>query len=193
MIYIANVFGFLRQAGKMKMHLNINRKEAFELKDLILPFTMQPDRFLTVNLILLLAEVLPSLPLTVLSYRTETMESLFFSLAASLVQSLIGLILSLFFGLSNYLLLDNPEMGAIESLKISFRLMKGNKGRYFYITLSFIPLTIACVFTCYIGLLWLEPYIANTMALFYMVVTGEIDNTRPKEEQPMQEMPFNYM
>ena len=177
----------------MKMHLNINRKEAFELKDLILPFTMQPDRFLTVNLILLLAEVLPSLPLTVLSYRTETMESLFFSLAASLVQSLIGLILSLFFGLSNYLLLDNPEMGAIESLKISFRLMKGNKGRYFYITLSFIPLTIACVFTCYIGLLWLEPYIANTMAHFYMDVTGEIDNPRPKEEPPMQEQPFNYM
>ena len=100
MIYIVNLFVSLLQAGNMKMHLNINRKEAFELKDLILPFTMQPDRFLTVNLILLLAEVLPSLPLTVLSYRTETMESLFFSLAASLVQSLIGLILSLFFGLS---------------------------------------------------------------------------------------------
>src|SRR5699024_5061672 len=174
MIYIVNLFVSLLQAGNMKMHLNINRKEAFELKDLILPFTMQPDRFLTVNLILLLAEVLPSLPLTVLSYRTETMESLFFSLAASLVQSLIGLILSLFFGLSNYLLLDNPEMGAIESLKISFRLMKGNKGRYFYITLSFIPLTIACVFTCYIGLLWLHPYIADTMAHSYIASTGEI-------------------
>ena len=56
MIYIVNLFVSLLQAGNMKMHLNINRKEAFELKDLILPFTMQPDRFLTVNLILLLAE-----------------------------------------------------------------------------------------------------------------------------------------
>lgn len=193
MIYIVNLFVSLLQAGYMKMHLNINRKKAFELKDLILPFTMQPDRFLAVNLILLLAEVLPSLPLTVLSYRTETIESLLFSLGASLVQSLIGLILSLFFGMSNYLLLDNPEMGAIESLKISFRLMKGNKGRYFYITLSFIPLTIACIFTCYIGLLWLEPYIANTMAHFYMDVTGELDNPGPKEEPPVQEQPFNYM
>ena len=84
-------------------------------------------------------------------------------------------------------------MGAIESMKISCRLMKGNKGRYFYISLSFLPLYIACIFTCYIGLLWLEPYIANTMAHFYMDVTGEIDNPRQKEEPHMQEQPFNYM
>lgn len=43
MIYIVNLFVSLLQAGNMKMHLNINRKEAFELKDLILPFTMQPE------------------------------------------------------------------------------------------------------------------------------------------------------
>ena len=71
------------------------------------------------------------------------MASLAYSLGGSMIVSLVGLILSLFFGLSNYLLLDNPQMGAIESMKISCRLMKGNKGRYFYISLSFLPLNIA--------------------------------------------------
>ena len=55
------------------------------------------------------------------------MASLAYSLGGSMIVSLVGLILSLFFGLSNYLLLDNPQMGAIESMKISCRLMKGTK------------------------------------------------------------------
>lgn len=188
MIYIVNLFVSLLQAGYMKMQLNMNRKISFELKDLILPFTIQPDRFLTVNLILLLVEVVFSMPLNVLSYRVQGMESLLFSLSGSMVQALIGFILSLFFGLSNYLLLDNPQMGAIESLKISCRLMHGNKGRYFYISLSFIPLMIACVFTCYIGFLWLEPYIANTMAHFYMDVIGELDNPGAGKESAAQDI-----
>ena len=194
MIYIVSLFISLFQAGYMKLLLNMNRKEPFSLKDLISPFTLQPDRFLTVNLILLLAEVLLSLPLDILSYRTSGMTSLSFSLGGSLIAALVGLILSLFFGLSNYLLLDNPQMGAIESMKVSCRLMKGNRGRYFYITLGFIPLSVACIFTCYIGLLWLEPYIANTRAHFYMDVTGELDNPGPKEDPPVQEQSFNsYM
>ena len=132
-----------------------------------------------VNLILLLGEVVLSLPLDILSYRTDGLESLGFSLGATLIQALVNLLLSLFFGLSNYLLLDNPEMGAIEAMKTSCRLMKGNKGRYFYINLSFIPLEVICIFTCYIGYLWLEPYIQNTFAHFYMDVTGELDHPRP--------------
>ena len=148
MIYIVSLFVSLLQAGYMKLLLNMNRKALFSLRDLISPFTVQPDRFLTVNLILLLVELLFSLPLDVLSYRTSGMASLAYSLGGSMIVSLVGLILSLFFGLSNYLLLDNPQMGAIESMKISCRLMKGNKGRYFYISLSFLPLYIACIFTC---------------------------------------------
>ena len=132
-----------------------------------------------------------SLPLDVLSYRTSGIASLAYSLGGSMIVSLVGLILSLFFGLSNYLLLDNPQMGAIESMKISCRLMKGNKGRYFYISLSFLPLYIACIFTCYIGLLWLEPYMADTRAHFYMDITGELDAPSPQEEPPVQEQPIN--
>ena len=194
MIYIVSLFVSLLQAGYMKLLLNMDRKEPFSLKDMISPFTIQPDRFLTVNLILLLVEVLISLPLDVLSYRTDGTVSLAFSLGGSMTAALVGFVLSIFFGLSNYLLLDNPQMSAIESMKTSCRLMKGNKGRYIYISLSFLPLFIACFFTCYIGLLWLDPYITNTRAHFYMDITGELDEPETREETPVQEQPFNgYM
>ena len=84
MLYIVSLFISVLQAGYMKMHLNINRKEPYDLKNLIQPFTMQPDRFLTLNLILLLGEVVLSLPLDILSYRTDGLESLGFSLGATL-------------------------------------------------------------------------------------------------------------
>lgn len=92
-----------------------------------------------------------------------------------LIQALVNLIVSTFFGLANYLLLDNPDMGAIAALKESLCLMKGNKGRYLYIQFSFLPLYLASVFTCYIGMLWLIPYMQTTMAYFYMDVAGELD------------------
>ena len=59
--------------------------------------------------------------------------------------------------------------------------MKGNKWRYFYINLSFIPLLLASMLTCYIGLLWLMPYMEATMAAFYLDLKGEFD----KKEEPV--------
>lgn len=79
------------------------------------------------------------------------------SLVGMLIRSLVSIVLAAFFGLANYLLLDYPEMGAMQALKESLRLMKGNKGRYVHLYLSFLPLTIVCIFTCYIGILWLLP------------------------------------
>ena len=94
MLYIMSLFVSVLQAGYMKMHLNLSRKEPYDLKNLVQPFTMQPDRFLTLNLILLLGEVVLSLPLNILSYRTDGLESLGFSLGAALIQSLVNLLLS---------------------------------------------------------------------------------------------------
>ena len=47
-------------------------------------------------------------------------------------------------------------------------MMKGSKGRLFYIDLTFVPLMLLCVLTCGIGLLWLMPYMQATKANFYL-------------------------
>lgn len=179
LLYMLSLLIALCNAGYAKMLLHMNRRQPYTIGNLFYVFSHNPDRFLVVNLLFLLVRILPGLPLDILSYTTsDATASMVFSLLVILVQGLIGLVLSLFFGLANYLLLDNPEMGAIASLKESLRLMKGNKGRYLYIQLSFLPLTLASVFTCYIGLLWLIPYMQTTMAYFYMDVIGEPDTPK---------------
>lgn len=182
LIFIVSLLLSLVTAGQKYMMLNLVRKKEYGLKDLFYAFSHHPDRFLALNFLLLLAGVLVSLPFDILSYSASEYDAALLSLASLMASSLISIFLTMFFGLGNYLLLDNLDMSAIEALKESARLMKGNKKRLIMIDLSFIPLTLLCCFTCYIGLLWLMPYIDATNVCFYMDVTGEID--RPADEIP---------
>ena len=63
---------------------------------------------------------------------------------------------------------------AADHLKISRQIMKGNKGRLFYIYLSFIGLQILCLLSLGIRSLWVYPYQSQTLVIFYLDVVGEI-------------------
>ena len=53
--------------------------------------------------------------------------------------------------------------------------MAGNVGRLIYIALSFIPLGILGIMSCYIGFLFVVPYIQATLVFFYLDLIGEYD------------------
>lgn len=186
-LYMISLLIALVMSGFKYIMLNINRRKIFTMGDLFYAFSHHPDRFLVVNLIFLLAEIAASLPFTILSYKTPAegigTNILLISAAGTLASTLISFILSLFFGMTEYLLLDNENMGAMEALREALHMMKGNKGRFFYINLSFLPLLLVCFFTCYLGLLWLEPYMQATFAFFYMELIGELDRPEPIPEE----------
>ena len=51
---------------------------------------------------------------------------------------------------------------------MSRQIMKGHKGRLFYISISFLPLYLLGIFSFFIAFLWLLPYTNTVMANFYM-------------------------
>ena len=63
--------------------------------------------------------------------------------------------------------------------------MKGHKGRYFYISVSFLPLALLCLVTFGIGFLWLAPYMGMTFANFYvdLMQTYAAGSTKKGEEE----------
>ena len=61
-----------------------------------------------------------------------------------------------------------------EAMKESLEMMHGNFGRYLMLKISFIPLMFLSVFTFYIALLWIFPYMAMTEVMFYRDLTGEL-------------------
>lgn len=94
------------------------------------------------------------------------------SLIAASVLLLVGMVIyipvSLGLSQSFYLMLDYPDRTAKEILSLSFRVMKGQKCRLFWLQLSFLPLMLLCICSFGIGFLWLTPYMQTTYAYYFL-------------------------
>ena len=80
----------------------------------------------------------------------------------SLLLIIPGIIKSLSYSMSYFILLDNPDMSANDARKESMEMMDGNKGKLFRIYLSFIGWYILSLFTFGILLLFTRPYVRMT-------------------------------
>ncbi|MBC8060684.1 MAG: DUF975 family protein [Clostridiaceae bacterium] len=85
----------------------------------------------------------------------------------SLLLIVPGVIAALSYSMSFYILNDNSEMSAMEALSASKEMMMGYKSKLFMMMLLFAGLSILSVITCFIGMLWITPYMQTSMANFY--------------------------
>ena len=85
-----------------------------------------------------------------------------------------GIIAAIRYSMSFYILADNPEIGIMEAIAESKRMMQGNKWKFFCLNLSFIGWIILSCFTLGIGLLWLLPYMEVSIVAFYDITNGSL-------------------
>lgn len=78
-----------------------------------------------------------------------------------------GIIAAYRYSMSFYILYDNPNIGAMEALDLSKKIMIGNKWKLFCLHFSFIGWAILSILTLGIGFLWLVPYMNTAVANFY--------------------------
>ncbi len=78
-----------------------------------------------------------------------------------------GIIASLRYSMSFYILSDNPEIKPMAAIRQSKKMMYGYKWKYLCLLLSFFGWFLLCILTIGIGLLWLIPYVRTTTANFY--------------------------
>lgn len=72
-----------------------------------------------------------------------------------------------------YIIIEKEDIGLIEAMKLSAKIMKGNKWKYFVLQLSFIGWAILSIITLGIGFLWLIPYVTLASTNFYKNLTVE--------------------
>ena len=84
--------------------------------------------------------------------------------------------------LSQYILYDNPDMNSKSIVEKSEELMVGHKWAWFWLPITFIGWLILSVFTLYIGLLWVLPYMQVALIIFYEELAGNT-NSPAKEEK----------
>lgn len=93
----------------------------------------------------------------------------------SLLLFVPGIIKSLSYAMTNYILVDRPELSANEAINLSKDMMYGHRFDLFYLYLSFAGWYILCIFTFGIGTLWLMPYIQTAQASFYLDVKEDYE------------------
>ncbi|MDR3356841.1 MAG: DUF975 family protein [Spirochaetaceae bacterium] len=78
-----------------------------------------------------------------------------------------GIIKCFSYSMAFYILKDNPEIGALEAITQSRKMMNGYKGKLFGLYMSFIGWALLCCLSLGIGFLWLVPYVSLSLANFY--------------------------
>jgi len=85
-----------------------------------------------------------------------------------------GIIVGLGLTLVPYILAENPDMGAMDIIKMSWNKMKGHKWEYFVLVLSFIGWFLLDVLTLGIaGIFYIHPYAYQTFANYCDKVLAE--------------------
>jgi uncharacterized membrane protein len=116
-------------------------------------------------------DLFSAFPLTLKIIGLEILMGIFIYLW-SLLFIIPGIVAAYRYRLAPYLLLDNPEMGPLECIRESKRLMSGNKGKLFVRDLSFIGWQILCAITFGILSIWKMPYIQLSYVRFYELLSG---------------------
>lgn len=183
-------------AGLNYMYLNIARGKAYSLNDLFYFYKHHPDRVIVASFFLAVLNLLTMLPYTLYGNMNTPAQGasvetqiawLYTSLLLMLVGMIVFQILCIPLEMSYYILADRPEVTGTEALKESIEMMHGNWGRYLMLKVSYLPLMFLSVFTLYIALLWILPYLAMTETMFYRDLLGEITLQKQEEERNAQE------
>ena len=174
------------------MYLNIARGKAYSLNDLFYFYRHHPDRVIVAGFFMAVLNLLTMLPYTIYSNANlpgedASVEVLITWLYTGAVLMIVGMIvyqiLVIPLEMTYYILADKPELKSTEAMKESLEMMHGNFGRYLMLKISFIPLMFLSVFTFYIALLWIFPYMAMTEVMFYRDLTGELKVQKEEEER----------
>lgn len=91
----------------------------------------------------------------------------------SLLLIVPGIIKTYEYAMIPYILADNPGISAKEAFAMSKDMMTDNKWRFFVLQISFIGWELLCIFTCGIGILFLNPYYLMANAVFYRELKGD--------------------
>ncbi|MGN0311408.1 MAG: DUF975 family protein [Lachnospiraceae bacterium] len=197
-IFIIAMVSTALAAGVYAVHLNLARGTKPSVSMIFSQLKCRPDRYIVVTFLLSLIGTVCVVPGTILccmgiglmteSTSTTTIGILVAGIALFIGGIVLCIFLSLRFSLTILLLVDHSDMGAITSMKESFHLMKGNCGRFLYISFSFIPMMLLVLLSFGIAALWIQPYIEQVTCWFYLDVSGEIDRKQEEERRMEEEM-----
>lgn len=169
--FVIGLFSGIFSAGQAYIYLNISCGRYCKASDVFYGFKNHPDKALLLQLVISAISMGCMLPSYLISLIWSYTGSMILILPACILL-IIGTIISVYFSLALsqvfYLLLDFPDYSVKQILSLSMKIMKGHKGRLFYILVSFLPFYLLGVLSCGAAYLWILSYQNATTANFYL-------------------------
>lgn len=173
LLFAVSVFTGLLSSGSAYFYLKIVTGHPAAVSDVFYGFHMDPEKAISIQAWITLLAFLGSLPEYIVLYRMPVRpdpSALAQYGLCMILSGVVALVLDLFYAPAFFLMHDFPQYSARELLAMSRKLMAGNKGRLFYLYLSYLPLLLLGILSCGIALLWVFPYLNAALAEFYMDV-----------------------
>lgn len=175
--FIVSILLGVLSAGISRLFLNFCRNKEYKIGDILYGFRNYPDHVIGIIILLFLMVLACFLPAIILGALSKAVDLLLLDLLLILFEIIgvvVSILLMLTYSQAVFLYIDDPHMKVMDALRESKAMMQGNKGRLFYLVISFFGLILLSVLSCYIGMLWIGPYMNTTLTLFYMDLRGEL-------------------
>lgn len=177
-VILITVASVVLTVGQLCLHLRVARTAELHLSELFYPVKHDANRLIIAETILFVIEIVSLLPilgaLTIVYFYDKAILYLL-----ALILGLFGIALTAFvtvtFGLTYFVLIDNETFSVKEAILGTLKLVKTHKKRYLYLHLSFLGMYFLGFLSLGIGLLWVQAYEMQTLSLFYLDIKGELD------------------
>lgn len=200
-------------AGLSYMYLNMSREKTYSYRNLLYFFKNHPDRVIVAGFVMEIINEIAFIPYYYVVYTNDfgiitTMEEYAEYITMISGMTVVGMLLNLLLTLPllqvYYLQADDLELGGMEALKQSARLMKGHKFKYILMELSFLPWMLLASVMMSAGVLgvafglsvltlltvgstiiifWLMPYMKMTEVFFYRALIHDKENSEYDENR----------
>ena len=116
-------------------------------------------------------------------FSYEEINMYLIALVLAIISCVLTVLIEITFGMTYFALIDGEELSVLAAIKTALKLIKGHKGRFFYLYASFVGMYFLVAITFGLGILWVQPYVMQTTTLFYLDIRGELDEILEKRRQ----------
>ena len=165
-------------AGQYRIHLQMARNGKANSRELFTIAKTESDRFIFTQVIMFVLSLIAMTPIfgaIALFLLFDSIKYYAIALALGILGCILLVYISLTFDLIYFVMIDNENLSMLKALKYTKKLVHTHRKRYLYLQLSFIGMLCLGVLSFGIGMLWIQPYMVQTITLFYLDVKGELD------------------
>lgn len=169
--FIVTLLSAVLVVGQNHLYMNLYRGNEIRTSDMWIGFSTCADKAILVSLAIFGKSLLCSIPLILSTGMMLVTRNYYLALlvgATGIFALIKGTLIHLDYSQALYLILDRADYSAREILSESKSLMKGHRGSYFYLLVSFFGISLLSVMTFGIGMLWIYPYFTATKTGYYL-------------------------